>query len=172
MKCLAWRLAHVGRSKNVSYCYFYWQTLFLLFPAIRFSPPFLSVAVLMHTPLRQPLAGPCVLSSPALSSGGGVPGGSVVKKPPSMQKTQETWVQPLGWEDALEKEWQPTPVFLPGKSHGQGSLGGYKSLGSQRLSTHVHSSGGAHSGQGLTLWPFQVQGWKLKGGRSTLAHPT
>ena len=50
MKCLAWRLAHVGRSKNVSYCYFYWQTLFLLFPAIRFSPPFLSVAVLMHTP--------------------------------------------------------------------------------------------------------------------------
>ena len=25
---------------------------------------------------------------------------------------------------ALEKEWQPTPVFLPGESQGQGSLVG------------------------------------------------
>ena len=25
----------------------------------------------------------------------------------------------------LEKEWQPTPVFLPGESQGQGSLVGY-----------------------------------------------
>ena len=29
-----------------------------------------------------------------------------------------------GQEDSLEM--QPTPVFLPGKSHGQGSLGGYR----------------------------------------------
>ena len=27
----------------------------------------------------------------------------------------------LGWKVPLEK-WQPTPVFLPGKSHGQRSL--------------------------------------------------
>ena len=27
----------------------------------------------------------------------------------------------LGWEDPLE--WQPTPVFLPGESHGQESGG-------------------------------------------------
>ena len=26
-------------------------------------------------------------------------------------------------------KWQPTPVFLPGKSHGQRSLAGYSSLG-------------------------------------------
>ena len=26
----------------------------------------------------------------------------------------------------LEKKWQPTPVFLPGKSHGQRSLVGYR----------------------------------------------
>ena len=26
-------------------------------------------------------------------------------------------------------KWQPTPVFLPGKSHGQGSLAGYNPLG-------------------------------------------
>ena len=32
-------------------------------------------------------------------------------------------------------KWQPTPVFLPGKSHGQRSLAGYKSMGSQELDT-------------------------------------
>ena len=31
----------------------------------------------------------------------------------------------LGWEDPLEKEWQLTPVFLPGKLQGQRSLVGY-----------------------------------------------
>ena len=30
----------------------------------------------------------------------------------------------LGWEDPLEKEMAPTPVFLPGKSHGQRGLVG------------------------------------------------
>ena len=35
---------------------------------------------------------------------------------------QETRVQSLGWEDPLEKEMRTTPVFLPGKSHGQRSL--------------------------------------------------
>ena len=38
---------------------------------------------------------------------------------------QETQVQSLGCEDPLEKEWQPTPVFLPGEFHGQRSLEGY-----------------------------------------------
>ena len=45
-----------------------------------------------------------------------------VKNPPAMQ---ETLVQSLGQEDLLEKEWQPTPVFLPGESHGQKRLQGY-----------------------------------------------
>ena len=38
---------------------------------------------------------------------------------------QETGVQSLGWEDPLERKWQPTPVLLPGKPHGQRSLVGY-----------------------------------------------
>ena len=38
---------------------------------------------------------------------------------------QETWVRALGWEDPLEKQLQPTPVFLPGEFHGQRSLEGY-----------------------------------------------
>ena len=39
----------------------------------------------------------------------------MVKHLPTMQ---ETWVQSLGWEDPLEEKMQPTPVLLPGKSHG------------------------------------------------------
>ena len=35
---------------------------------------------------------------------------------------QETWVPSLGQEDPLRRKWQPTPVLLPGKSHGQRSL--------------------------------------------------
>ena len=42
---------------------------------------------------------------------------------------QETQVQSLGGEDSLEKKWQPTPVFLPGKSHGQRRLVGYSPWG-------------------------------------------
>ena len=38
----------------------------------------------------------------------------MVKHLPTMQETR---VQSLDWEDLLE--WQPTPVLLPGKSHGQ-----------------------------------------------------
>ena len=38
---------------------------------------------------------------------------------------QETKIQFLGQEDSLEKEMETTPVFLPGKSHGQRSLAGY-----------------------------------------------
>ena len=33
----------------------------------------------------------------------------------------------------LRRAWQPTPVFLPGESHGQRSLVGYSPLGSQRV---------------------------------------
>ena len=38
---------------------------------------------------------------------------------------RENPVQPLGREDPWRRKWQPTPGFLPGKSHGQRSLVGY-----------------------------------------------
>ena len=42
-----------------------------------------------------------------------------------MQETQETGIQFLCREDPLEgRAWQPTPVFLPGESYGQGNLAG------------------------------------------------
>ena len=54
----------------------------------------------------------------------GFAGASGVKIPPAMQETQ---VQSLGQEDIRQQGMQPTPVFLPGESHGQRSPVGYSS---------------------------------------------
>ena len=51
----------------------------------------------------------------------------------------EMWVQSLGWEDPLEKK-IATPVFLPGKSHGQRSLVGYNPWGHKESDTTVQLS--------------------------------
>ena len=53
------------------------------------------------------------------------PDGSAVKNLLAMQEPHKMQVQSLGWEDPLEEEMQPTPVFLPGESHGQKILAGY-----------------------------------------------
>ena len=56
------------------------------------------------------------------------------------------------------RKWQPTPVSLPGESHGQRSLGGYTPWGrrvdmTERLSTEVaqyeHMEGYAETPEGL-----------------------
>ena len=54
----------------------------------------------------------------------------MVKNPTAMQETQEIGFDPwvvrkIPWR----RKQQPTPVFLPGKSHGQRSLAGYSSWG-------------------------------------------
>ena len=63
-----------------------------------------------------------------------------VKNLPVMQETR---VRTLGREDPLEKEWLPTLVFLPGKSHGPNSLAGYNPKGCKELDTtegkHTHT---------------------------------
>ena len=56
----------------------------------------------------------------------------LVKKPPAMQETR---IQFLGQEDPLEEAWQPTPVFLPGESHGQSCLVGYSPWGHKESDT-------------------------------------
>ena len=50
----------------------------------------------------------------------------LVKNHPAMQETQ---VPSLGQEDSWRRKWQPTSVFLPGKSHGQSSIAGYSQWG-------------------------------------------
>ena len=49
----------------------------------------------------------------------------------NLPEVQESQVPSLGWEDPLEKECLPTPVFLPGDSKGR-EPGGLQSTGSQR----------------------------------------
>ena len=66
----------------------------------------------------------------------------MVKNLPAMQETQ---VRSLGWEDSLEKEWQHTPVFLPGESHGQRSLVG-TDYGLQRVGHNWRSNTFTSSG--------------------------
>ena len=39
------------------------------------------------------------------------------------------WVRKIPWR----RKWQPTPVFLPGKSHGQRSLEGYSPWNHKRV---------------------------------------
>ena len=56
---------------------------------------------------------------------------------------QETQVQFLGQEDPQRREWKPTPVFLPGESHGQRRRVGYSLQGCKESDTaewpHFHS---------------------------------
>ena len=78
----------------------------------------------------------------------------------------ETFVQSLGWEDSLEREWLPTSV-LPGESHGPRSQAGYSPWGCKgsdmtddsykspnwkwNLSRHL-CVGAALSCKGFSLW--------------------
>ena len=55
-----------------------------------------------------------------------------VKSLPAMQEIRlDPWVRKMPWR----REWQPTVVLLPGKSHGQRSLGGYSPQGCKELDT-------------------------------------
>ena len=52
----------------------------------------------------------------------------------------DPWVGKIPWR----RTWQPTPVFLPGESHGQRSLEGYsprgcKELGTTEVTAHMHA---------------------------------
>ena len=61
------------------------------------------------------------------------PGGSVVKHLSAMQETQETWVQSLGWEDALEEEMATHSHILAWRISWIGEPSGLQSMGSQRV---------------------------------------
>ena len=45
----------------------------------------------------------------------------------------DPWVRKFSWR----RKWQPTPVLLPGKSHGQRSLAGYSPWGCKRFGQRV-----------------------------------
>ena len=57
----------------------------------------------------------------------GLPDGPVVKDPPANEGNAGS-IPALG-KIPWRRKWQPTPGFLPGKSHGQGSPVGYSLWG-------------------------------------------
>ena len=57
----------------------------------------------------------------------------MVKNPPANIK--DASLIPGGGKTPWRKKWQPTPVFLLGKSHGQRSLVGYSSWGYKESDT-------------------------------------
>ena len=70
----------------------------------------------------------------------GFPRGLVVRHCLPMQEMQETWVQPLGRGDLLEKETATYSSILAGKFHGPRSLVGYKELDmTEHTCTHTHT---------------------------------
>ena len=68
----------------------------------------------------------------------GFPGGASGKENPSVNAGDvskrpefDPWVGKIPWRRA----WQPTPLLLPGESHGQRSLAGYSPQGRKELDT-------------------------------------
>ena len=67
----------------------------------------------------------------------------VVKDQLQRQETQQTQVQPLVGKIPWRRKWELTPIFLPGKSHGQGTWrvplhGSQKSDTIEPTHTHIH----------------------------------
>ena len=64
------------------------------------------------------------------------PGGTSGKEPACQSRRHkrhgfDPWVRKIPWR----RKWQPTPVFLPGDSHGWKSLEGYSPQGHKELDT-------------------------------------
>ena len=78
---------------------------------------------------------------------GGLPGGSNGKEPAC--NAGDLGLIPSVGKIPWRRKWQPTPVFLPGKSHGQKSLEGYSSLGCKESDTT----------EWLTLFTFTIK-WR------------
>ena len=68
----------------------------------------------------------------------------------------DPWVRKIPWR----RKWQPTPVFMPGKSHGLSILGGYSPWGRKELDTTrwLHFT----SLRKFIKWPpWPIQPWKI-----------
>ena len=59
----------------------------------------------------------------------------MVKNPPVQGVQVQFWVRKTPWR----RKWQPTPVLLPGKFHGQRSLAGYSPWGHEESDTTEHA---------------------------------
>ena len=72
-----------------------------------------------------------------MSQESGLPSDLAVKNPSADAGDAgsfDSWVGKIPWSG----KWQPTPVFLPGESHGQESLAGYNPGGHKESDTTGH----------------------------------
>ena len=78
----------------------------------------------------------------------------------------DPWVRKIPWR----RKWQPTPVLLPGKSHGQRSLVGYSPWGHQESDTTERLRSSFHHvayfnrmvfSRVWHAWEIQPKNWKL-----------
>ena len=116
---------------------------------------------------------------------GDFPGSSSKEPPCQCKRHQRCWLDPWVGKIPWRRAWQPTPVFLPGESHGEGSLAGYivhgvskSRIWLKRLSMHTCSLKGQNIG---SWWNVLEYGdvsvtslsalWKLPEGTQRLLPP-
>ena len=92
----------------------------------------------------------------------GFPGGTSGKEP-TCQCRRCKWLRfhPFVRKIPWRRAWQPTPVFLPGESHGQRGLVGYSPLGHKELAQlrrlSMHRCKLLERGIRITVWPGQLE---------------
>ena len=77
----------------------------------------------------------------------------------------DSWVQKIPWRRA----WQPSPVFLPGESHGQRSLEGYPAWGLNEWDTEA--TVGLTQQRQIKGWLVPSSGWNFSTTSKTRADP-
>ena len=71
-----------------------------------------------------------------------------MKNLPAEQECRfDPWVEKILWR----RKWQPIPVFLPGKSHGQRNLVGYSPWGHRRVRHDVATKQSKREGNGKSV---------------------
>ena len=90
----------------------------------------------------------CLYEMRCLEADTGIPGGTVGKNLPARRHKRRgfhPWVRKIPWR----RKWQPTPVFLPGKLHGQRNLAGHSPWGyrvkDERTHAHTHTRTHTHT---------------------------
>ena len=81
----------------------------------------------------------------AYTASGGFPDGAVVKNPPAFaEDAEDTSLIPGSGRFPWKRVWQATPVFLPGKFHGQRGQAGYSPQSCKVLDTTEHTHTHTH----------------------------
>ena len=95
--------------------------------------PHHTISLKLHRPKKSPKVGGIC---PLQWMGKGFPGGTAGKDPACQCRRHKRYkFQPCVGKLPWRRAWQPTPVFLPGESHGQKSLAGYSAWGHKESDT-------------------------------------